>query len=151
MGSRLFSGSAILTPATTSPPLRLRRRRPPLRRDLRSAPTTIPMRPPLRRPRRPATLLSLLSRCFSSGDDLRVDESNSNQDIVTVGDRSVHDQSYKHAPFSTDTNEPKLEDGEIEGYVVEESTPNEPTVDTESFTNGLPENLPPPDVIILCF
>ncbi|KAL4573313.1 hypothetical protein LXL04_020113 [Taraxacum kok-saghyz] len=123
--------------ATTSPPLRPRRRRPPLRpplrRDLRSVPTTIPMRPPLRRPRRPATLLSLLSRCFSSGDDLHADESNTNQDIVTVGDRSVHDQSYKHAPFSTDTNECKLEDGEIEGYVVEESTPNEPTCDLNTF------------------
>ncbi|KAL4559733.1 hypothetical protein LXL04_031878 [Taraxacum kok-saghyz] len=74
----------------------------------------------------------------------QADESNANQDIVTVGDKSDHDQSYKHAPCNTDTNDLKLEDGEIEGYVVEESTPNEPTVDTDSFTNGLPENLPPP-------
>ncbi|XP_023765053.1 uncharacterized protein LOC111913565 isoform X1 [Lactuca sativa] len=74
----------------------------------------------------------------------QADESNANQGIGTVGDDSVHEQSYQNAPCDTNTNDVKFEDGEIEGYVVEEATPNEPTVDMNCLTEGLPENLPPP-------
>ncbi|KAI3512893.1 hypothetical protein L1887_20215 [Cichorium endivia] len=65
----------------------------------------------------------------------QADESNANQGI---------DESFQHAPCDTDTNDVKFEEGEIEGYVTEEATNNEPIVNTDSLTNGLPEHLPPP-------
>ncbi|XP_024973247.1 uncharacterized protein LOC112511750 isoform X2 [Cynara cardunculus var. scolymus] len=75
----------------------------------------------------------------------QADQSNANEGIVTsVGDNSIHDESYDHAPCGKDPTDVNFEGGESEGYVAEEATPSDPIVDTECLTNGLPENLPPP-------
>ncbi|KVH98197.1 G-patch domain-containing protein, partial [Cynara cardunculus var. scolymus] len=66
------------------------------------------------------------------------DQSNANEGIVTsVGDNSIHDESYDHAPCGKDPTDVNFEGGESEGYVAEEATPSDP-IDTliELYLSG---------------
>ncbi|KAJ9559521.1 hypothetical protein OSB04_004681 [Centaurea solstitialis] len=75
----------------------------------------------------------------------QADQSNANQgEVTSVDDNYIHEESYKHAPSDKDPNDVNFEGSESQGCIAEETTPNDPIVDTECLTNDLPESLPPP-------